>query len=60
MPHPTAGEVELVASPLKLVGTPPVTRHHPPLLGENTEEVLTTILGYTREQIEGWRAEGVV
>ncbi|MCL5959286.1 MAG: CoA transferase [Chloroflexi bacterium] len=58
--HPTAGEVELVASPLKLVDTPPVTRHHPPLLGENTEEILTRLLNYTREQIQDLRAEGAV
>jgi crotonobetainyl-CoA:carnitine CoA-transferase CaiB-like acyl-CoA transferase len=38
--HPTAGEVSLIASPLKLSGTPPVTMVAPPLLGEHTQEVL--------------------
>ncbi|MGL4542944.1 MAG: CaiB/BaiF CoA transferase family protein [Polymorphobacter sp.] len=38
--HPTAGEVALIASPLKLSGTPPVTMVAPPLLGEHTQAVL--------------------
>ena len=40
MPHPLAGTVDLVASPMKLSGTPVRYRCAPPLLGEHTEVVL--------------------
>jgi formyl-CoA transferase len=60
VPHPTAGRVKLVASPMKFSHTPCRTRRHPPLLGEHTEEVLREVLGYTREQIGVLRDQGVV
>jgi formyl-CoA transferase len=60
MPHPTAGEVSLVGSPLKLSATPVAGRLHPPLLGEHTEEVLTSLLGYAAEEIGRLRKERVV
>jgi formyl-CoA transferase len=60
MPHPTAGEVSLVGSPLKLSETPVAGRLHPPLLGEHTEEILTLILGCSAEEIERLRKESVV
>jgi formyl-CoA transferase len=43
--HPTLGPLRMVASPLKLEGTPPTIRRHPPLLGEHTQEVLDEVLG---------------
>lgn len=60
MPHPTAGEVSLVGSPLKLSETPVSARLHPPLLGEHTEEVLTGVLGYTADHITRLRAEKAI
>jgi glutaryl-CoA transferase len=60
MPHPTAGEVSLVGSPLKLSETPVAARLHPPLLGEHTEEVLTSLLGYAAEEVVRLRKESVV
>jgi formyl-CoA transferase len=60
MPHPTAGEVSLVGSPLKLSETPVAGRLYPPLLGEHTEEVLTSLLGYSAEEIARLRKESVV
>jgi crotonobetainyl-CoA:carnitine CoA-transferase CaiB-like acyl-CoA transferase len=38
--HPLAGDIRLVASPIKMSATPPQTRRPPPLLGEHTDEVL--------------------
>src|SRR5262249_55234955 len=58
--HPTAGEVQLVGSPLKLSETPVAGRTHPPLLGEHTDEVLTVVLGYSAEQVTQLREQGVV
>ena len=40
LPHPLAGEVNLVASPMKFSATPVQYRRPPPLLGEHTAEVL--------------------
>lgn len=59
--HPTLGSIPLVASPLAhLSRTPAQAQAHPPLLGEHTEAVLTGVLGYTPEQIQGLVAAGVV
>jgi formyl-CoA transferase len=60
VPHPTAGTVKLVASPIKFSQTPCRIYRHPPLLGEHTAEVLSTVLGHTREEIESLRREGVI
>jgi crotonobetainyl-CoA:carnitine CoA-transferase CaiB-like acyl-CoA transferase len=38
--HPLAGDVRLVASPIKMSLTPPRTDLPPPLLGQHTQEVL--------------------
>ena len=40
MPHPQAGSVHLVASPMKFSATPVQYRMPPPLLGEHTAQVL--------------------
>lgn len=45
MAHPLAGEVPLVANPLRLSGSPVAYRRPPPLLGEHTDEVLADWLG---------------
>ncbi len=60
VPHPTAGTVRLAGSPLKLSRTPVQIHEPPPLLGQHTAEVLETYLGYSEEQVEQLRAEGVI
>jgi len=60
VPHPTAGEIRLVGSPLKLSETPAACRSHPPLLGEHTEEVLTSLLGYSSDEVRRLRAEKAI
>lgn len=60
VPHPTAGQVRLVGTPLKLSATPAVLQAHPPLLGEHTEEILGALLGYPQEEIQQLREQGVV
>lgn len=59
MPHPTAGEVKLVGSPLKLSNSPAEYKRHPPLLGEHTGEVLEE-MGFGSGEVEILREEGVV
>jgi len=48
-----------VASPMRLMDTPPVLRRPPPALGEHTDEVLAE-LGLDAAAIAGLRASGVV
>jgi len=60
LPHPTAGKVTLVGSPMKLSATPPAYGMPPPLLGQHTAEVLREVLGWNDEQIAGLLAKGVI
>lgn len=62
MPHPLAGAgaVPLVASPIKMSGTPPAYRHAPPTLGQHTGEVLGELLEMDEAEVAGLRDEGIV
>lgn len=57
--HPTIGPLKMLGVPIKLSDTPGSVRKAPPLLGENTEEVLT-LLGYSQEQITNLKEKGVI
>lgn len=50
--HPTAGQVDLVANPLRLSASPVHYQTAPPLLGEHTEQVLTELLALDQDQIQ--------
>jgi crotonobetainyl-CoA:carnitine CoA-transferase CaiB-like acyl-CoA transferase len=52
--------MNLVASPLRLSGTPPEYRLAPPLLGEHTEDILNGVLAIQPEEIARLRAAKVV
>ncbi|KDN99991.2 MULTISPECIES: CaiB/BaiF CoA transferase family protein [Pseudomonas] len=60
MPHPLAGQVPQVASPIRLSETPVEYRHAPPLLGEHTEQILGEVLGLAASEIERLREAKVV
>jgi len=62
IPHPLAGPdgAQLIASPLRLSETPVEYRHHPPLLGQHTDEVLRDVLGYDADKITGLRESGAI
>ncbi|MBE0602592.1 MAG: CoA transferase, partial [Deltaproteobacteria bacterium] len=57
--HPKAGKIKTVNSPIKASLTPVKPQSPPPILGQHTEEILSR-LGYSREEIESFRAAGVV
>ncbi len=60
MPHPAAGTVPLVASPLRLSRSPVSYRLAPPALGADTEAVLRERLGMSAAQIEAIAAQGII
>jgi crotonobetainyl-CoA:carnitine CoA-transferase CaiB-like acyl-CoA transferase len=60
MAHPEAGEIPLVASPLKLSATPVSYRRPPPRLGEHTREVLAELLQLDDAACERLAADAVI
>ena len=60
VPHPLNDALQLVASPLKLSATPPVTRRAPPLLGQHSDEVLRDWLGWDAARIAAARTAGAL
>ncbi|MDP1979583.1 CaiB/BaiF CoA-transferase family protein [Undibacterium sp.] len=60
LPHPTAGQVKLVASPMKLSATPVTYSSAPPLLGQHTQTVLTDVLGYDAHQLQALKTKNII
>lgn len=58
--HPLAGEVPLVASPIRLSRTPVEYRKAPPMLGADSVEVLRTLPGITAEHIDELKRAGII
>lgn len=59
MAHPGSDTLRLVASPMKLSGTPVQYRRPPPLLGEHTDEVLRE-RGWTPQELAALHEQGVI
>ena len=57
--HVPGGKVPQVGIPIRLSETPGRVRHPGPVTGQHTAQVLAN-LGYTQEQVEEWRRQGVV
>jgi len=60
MQHAAQGPMNLVASPLRLSGTPPEYRSAPPLLGQHTDEVLRGVLAIQADEIARLRAAKII
>jgi crotonobetainyl-CoA:carnitine CoA-transferase CaiB-like acyl-CoA transferase len=60
VPHPVAGTLPMVASPMRFSETPLEHRTPPPLLGEHTEAVLRDLLGKSDGEIARLRESGVL
>jgi crotonobetainyl-CoA:carnitine CoA-transferase CaiB-like acyl-CoA transferase len=61
MPHPaTPDGVDVIANPVRLSETPADYRLPPPLLGEHTDDVLSTRLGLDDAKLAALRKNGVI
>jgi CoA:oxalate CoA-transferase len=60
VPDPILGSVKLVGPVAKLSGSPEPLTGPAPLLGQHNEEVLKEILGYTNEQVDRLKVDGVI
>ncbi|MBW2286040.1 MAG: CoA transferase [Deltaproteobacteria bacterium] len=58
--HPTLGRVKFPGYPVHFSESRAGTTRAAPDLGEHTEEVLTEIAGFSREEVAGLREEGVI
>jgi crotonobetainyl-CoA:carnitine CoA-transferase CaiB-like acyl-CoA transferase len=59
VPHPLAGTVDLVASPMRFSGTPVEYDRAPPTLGQDTDSVLGG-LGLDAERLADLREKGII
>ncbi len=57
--HPEAGTVTLMGSPIRMASSPVVMRT-PPLLGQDTAEVLSSELGLSAREIEELAGDGAI
>ena len=61
VPHPTIGNLPLMANALQHMSRTPARPHgHPPLLGEHTSEVLTGVLGLVDTELTELEKDGVI
>ncbi|HJN93055.1 MAG TPA: CaiB/BaiF CoA-transferase family protein, partial [Dehalococcoidia bacterium] len=60
LPHPVAGSVGALGTPIKLSDTPGRVHSAPPTLGQHTEEILERDLGLHPVEIARLKNEGVV
>lgn len=58
--HPVAGRVKVVGPPVKYSGGGNFIRAPPPVLGQHTDGVLATLLGYSGSQLDQLRTEKVI
>jgi crotonobetainyl-CoA:carnitine CoA-transferase CaiB-like acyl-CoA transferase len=58
--HPLGGDVELVASPMKLSVTPVRRDITPPTLGQHTDEVLQDLLQLDASAIAALRRQQII
>lgn len=60
IPHPRAGSVSALANPARLAKTPPQYERPAPLLGEHTQEILSTVLGLSDAEIHQLHVEEII
>ena len=58
--HPKLGRIKVPTYPVKFSEIKDFKVVSAPTLGQHTEEVLSELLGYSKEEIEALRREGVI
>ncbi len=58
--HPTAGTLRMAGLPVKLSETPASVRLPPPLLGEHSDQVLSSWLGMSADAVAELKQKGVI
>jgi len=59
-PHAQGGSVDFVRNPIRFSRTPVERYHAPPVLGAHTDEILSSLLGISSEQLRELREQRVV
>jgi crotonobetainyl-CoA:carnitine CoA-transferase CaiB-like acyl-CoA transferase len=59
-PHPYTADLRHVANPIRYSETPLDVYASPPFLGQNTDEILTSELGWSAEKIAALRQRGII
>ncbi|ALK97085.1 CaiB/BaiF CoA-transferase family protein [Massilia sp. WG5] len=59
LPHPLAGTVPSVANPIKFSETPIEYKSAPPLLGQHTQDILSTLGGLSDAEIAALKDKGI-
>lgn len=60
VPHPNGTKTKQVGNPIKLSEYPEEEYLPPPLLGQDTDQVLKTLLGLSEETLKGLRSQGII
>ncbi len=60
LPHPTAGQVSVPGSALKLSATPVTYRSAPPLLGQHTQEVLQSLAALSVDELDALKNRQII
>ncbi len=58
--HTSAGSIPLTGFPYKLSRTPAELHHPPPMLGENNQDILIKLLGYSEKEVTVFQDNGVI
>ena len=58
--HPFEPALSLIRNPIVFSGTPVKDYRAPPLLGQNTREVLASKLGYDDARLDGLKKQGII
>ena len=60
MTRADGAKLQLAANPIRMSRTPHASRAAPPLLGQDTDQVLSELLGATATELARWRAGGII
>ena len=58
--HPSGQKLKVIKLPWQFSKTPPTIRRAAPEMGQDTEDVLTSLLGYSWEDITAFKEKGAI